>query len=126
MGGKRRKKELVALKVHIQNKLRDLDAEKKPSIDPAEFAAGFSEPGDRHYGQLDVSVTMRGKKGRLLRKYVEALRSIENGTYGICTDCEEEIPIERLKVRPQSQMCITCRKQQEELVRRSAAAFKTP
>ena len=38
-----------------------------------------------------------------------ALKKIEEGTYGICEMCEEEIGVERLKVKPQARYCIVCR-----------------
>jgi len=38
-----------------------------------------------------------------------ALKKISEGTYGICESCGEEIPIERLKVKPFAKYCIKCR-----------------
>jgi len=38
-----------------------------------------------------------------------ALAKIENGTYGICEMCEEEIGTQRLKVKPHAKYCIICR-----------------
>lgn len=38
-----------------------------------------------------------------------ALKKIEDGTYGICEMCEEDIQLPRLKVKPQAKYCIVCR-----------------
>ncbi len=38
-----------------------------------------------------------------------ALDKIENNLYGICEMCEDEINIERLKVKTFARYCITCR-----------------
>ena len=38
----------------------------------------------------------------------EALQKIEDGTYGICKDCHQEIPIERLKAVPGALRCVKC------------------
>lgn len=38
-----------------------------------------------------------------------ALNKIELGTYGICEMCEDDINIARLKIKPQTKFCITCR-----------------
>ncbi|MDR0761963.1 MAG: RNA polymerase-binding protein DksA [Campylobacteraceae bacterium] len=38
-----------------------------------------------------------------------ALGKIDNGTYGICEMCEEEISIQRLKIKPHAKYCIICR-----------------
>ncbi len=37
-----------------------------------------------------------------------ALLRIENGTYGTCAKCGDEIGLERLKARPVATRCITC------------------
>lgn len=38
-----------------------------------------------------------------------ALNKIELGTYGVCEMCEDDINIARLKIKPQTKFCITCR-----------------
>ncbi len=39
----------------------------------------------------------------------KSLKKIEEGKYGICSHCEEEIEIERLRVRPESSSCVKCK-----------------
>lgn len=43
-----------------------------------------------------------------LREVEEALERIANGTYGICTDCDEPISAKRLAARPAAARCINC------------------
>lgn len=38
----------------------------------------------------------------------EALERIETGTYGKCTNCQGDIPVERLRVFPAASTCISC------------------
>jgi DnaK suppressor protein len=38
----------------------------------------------------------------------EALARMDAGTYGVCVDCGEAIPVERLEVRPLSVRCVRC------------------
>lgn len=38
----------------------------------------------------------------------DALRRLDAGTYGVCVDCGEAIPIERLRVRPFASRCVSC------------------
>ncbi len=45
-----------------------------------------------------------------------ALFKIENKTYGVCEMCEEDIGMQRLKVKPQAKYCIVCR----EIVEKSS------
>ena len=44
-----------------------------------------------------------------------ALKKIENGTYGICEDCGEEIPLVRLEALPFATQCIDCKRKAEDL-----------
>jgi len=50
-------------------------------------------------------------------KIEEALERIENGTFGICDSCGEEIGEERLKARPVTTHCIDCKKKEEAIER---------
>ncbi|MBA4372184.1 MAG: hypothetical protein C0402_04920 [Thermodesulfovibrio sp.] len=45
----------------------------------------------------------------------EALRKINEGTYGICEDCGEEISEKRLGVMPAATLCISCKENKEQL-----------
>lgn len=38
-----------------------------------------------------------------------ALVKIENGKYGICENCNEEIPIARLETKPEAKLCVKCK-----------------
>ena len=58
----------------------------------------------------------------LLQMHIERLREIEDaldrladGTYGICENCGEAIPIERLKVLPFTTYCVRCQEQREQM-----------
>jgi len=42
-----------------------------------------------------------------------ALRSIEDGRYGICQDCDQDISEKRLKYYPNAQRCLTCQESAE-------------
>ncbi len=38
----------------------------------------------------------------------EALRRLDAGTYGVCTECGDEVAFERLLVFPESATCVSC------------------
>jgi len=44
-----------------------------------------------------------------LRDVEKALKSISDGTYGKCKYCKKEIEIERLRIRPESNSCVSCK-----------------
>ena len=50
---------------------------------------------------------------KLISKIREALDRIDDGTFGICESCGEEISEKRLKARPVTTLCIDCKKKQE-------------
>ncbi|HDH02092.1 MAG TPA: transcriptional regulator, TraR/DksA family protein [Nitrospirae bacterium] len=50
-----------------------------------------------------------------LNKIDEALRKLNEGTYGICEDCGSEISDERLKIIPFAIYCVDCMEKREEL-----------
>jgi DnaK suppressor protein len=61
---------------------------------------------------------IRDRERRLIVKIREALERIEKGTYGICGECGEKIPAQRLMARPVTTICIDCKTLQEEDERR--------
>lgn len=64
---------------------------------------------------------MRDRESRLIAKIRKCLQSMDDGSYGICEICEEPIGIARLKARPVTSYCITCKTQQEALERVTGA-----
>ncbi len=42
-----------------------------------------------------------------------ALRRLDDNTYGICTGCGSEIPLGRLKARPHARLCVQCKERRE-------------
>ncbi|HEB76478.1 MAG TPA: TraR/DksA family transcriptional regulator [Nitrospirae bacterium] len=50
-----------------------------------------------------------------LNKIDEALRKLNEGTYGICEDCGSEISEERLKIIPFAIYCVDCMGKREEI-----------
>lgn len=50
-----------------------------------------------------------------LRQIGKCLSKIENGTFGYCEECEQEIGEKRLKAMPFALLCISCAEDQERL-----------
>jgi DnaK suppressor protein len=51
-----------------------------------------------------------------------ALRRLDRGDYGVCLDCGEPIPIQRLLVQPAAELCVSCQHAHES----SRGAARTP
>ncbi len=60
---------------------------------------------------------LRGREKNLLDKIQKALDRIDNGTFGICEECDEPISIKRLEARPETTLCIRCKEEQERVER---------
>ena len=56
---------------------------------------------------------LRGREKVFLDKIEKALRKIEDGSFGVCEECGEEISVKRLEARPETTLCIRCKEDQE-------------
>jgi DnaK suppressor protein len=56
---------------------------------------------------------LRGREKVFLDKIEKALRKIDDGSFGVCESCGEEIAIKRLEARPETTLCIRCKEEQE-------------
>lgn len=76
----------------------------------------FPDPTDRATLESDRNFTLRirDRERRLIGKIKEALERLDNGTFGICEECEGGISEERLMARPVTTFCIKCKKEQEK------------
>ena len=58
---------------------------------------------------------LRGREKVFLDKIVKALAKIEDGSFGTCEECGEEISVKRLEARPETTLCIRCKEDQERM-----------
>jgi DnaK suppressor protein len=103
---------------------RLLESRKREILTETERAVGsmnqkteeaFADPADRATLESDrnLLLRMRDRERKLLTKIDEAFARIESGVYGSCEECGEEIGLERLKARPVTALCISCKSAQE-------------
>ncbi len=87
----------------------------KTMADMTDEKETFPDPTDRASLESDRNflLRIRDRERRLILKIREAINRIENGTYGICEECGEDISKQRLEVRPVTTLCIECKKSQE-------------
>lgn len=76
----------------------------------------FADPADRATMESDRAFTLRirDRERKLIKKIRSALVRMDEGVYGVCDDCGEEIGVPRLKARPVTKLCINCKSKQEE------------
>ena len=106
---------------YFRNKLEDMssniltEAEKTIS-DMTDHTDNYPDPTDRASAESDRSfeLRIRDRERKLLSKIKEAIERIDNGSYGICDDCGDDIAKERLDARPVTTYCIDCKTRQEQ------------
>lgn len=69
--------------------------------DPADRGAASSE--------RETAATLSDHARRLLEDIDDALRRIEDGTYGTCERCGTPIGYDRLEAIPAASLCVTCK-----------------
>ena len=79
------------------------------------------DPLDRASFESDCSTLLRirDRESYLIRKIMQTLERLEDGTFGICELCERKISIKRLKARPVTTHCIKCKIKMEEMEKAS-------
>lgn len=60
-----------------------------------------------------LQLRIRDRERMLMTKVEEAIRRIEDGTFGECEHCGEEITESRLRARPVTTLCIECKSELE-------------
>lgn len=78
--------------------------------------ATFPDPTDRASMESSRSFTLRirDRERKLITKIQEAIDRIDEGTFGLCEICGEEISVGRLKARPVTTLCLECKESQEQ------------
>ena len=76
------------------------------------------EEADPDVVEREKSIAILAAMEERLASIKDALRAIERGTYGVCERCGKEIPIERLQVKPDATLCVTCQAEVDRLRKR--------
>ncbi len=113
------KKLLMDERNHLRQGIKTLEAdtlqsgERDTTGDLASFAEAGTDANDR-----DTGLRLASGESEMLREVDEALIRVEDGTYGVCIDCEKPIPVKRLEVYPSAQRCVQCKQIYEREMRR--------
>ncbi|HEY6642933.1 RNA polymerase-binding protein DksA [Povalibacter sp.] len=78
-------------------------------------AANFPDPNDRATQESEFSLELRtrDRERKLIRKIDEALKRIDDGSYGYCNETGEEIGVKRLEARPVATLSIEAQERRE-------------
>src|SRR5437870_10900169 len=114
-----KKKELKRFREILQQKKAEIlkNAKRTLNEDMTLDADDLPDEMDLASSEYIQSFTfrLRGREKTFLKKIDHALAKIEEGTFGICEECEEPISVKRLEARPETTLCIRCKEDQERI-----------
>ncbi len=100
-----------------EDTLREISKSVKNGAD----TALVSEPSGDIYDQAsserdrELGLLLGDREREKVHAIDEALLRIEENEYGVCEECEEEIPLGRLKAMPFTRHCVKCKSDLEKL-----------
>ena len=113
-----KKRDLNQLKKILIQQLMELLGRSDCSLDGLDEADGnLSDLLDRasQISEREFSHHLCSREKLYMRRIEHSLQDIEDGKYGRCGQCEEEISLKRLKARPTARFCIDCKTQLEKM-----------
>lgn len=105
----------------LNQRIAELRLEAGKTVETMDEEGNFPDPTDRASMESNRNsiLRIRDRERKLIFKIQEALQRLDNGEYGICEECGEEIAINRLKARPVTTLCIDCKSNQEVAERKA-------
>lgn len=114
-------KEIEYFRKLLNQRIAELRLEAGKAVETMDEEANFPDPTDRASMESNRNsmLRIRDRERKLIFKIQEALQRLENGDYGVCEECGEDIAIDRLKARPVTTLCIDCKSSQEVAERKA-------
>lgn len=109
------RKLLYAESEHLTKGIRTIGADTLQAVgqEAASDMSSFAEAGTDN-NDRETALRLAGGESQMLREVSEALLRIEEGSYGKCVDCDEDIPVKRLEVFPAAKRCVECKSRFEK------------
>jgi DnaK suppressor protein len=111
-----REKKIREIKKKLLSQKKILLGEAMAALNELPEQTVFPDLGDQASAEINRNfmLRLRGRESKLLKKIEDALERMNQGIFGICDKCGQEIDIRRLEARPVTTMCIECKTLQEE------------
>ncbi|NYF25530.1 TraR/DksA C4-type zinc finger protein [Sporosarcina sp. JAI121] len=109
------KKELHEMKLQLIKTAEETDIKESAQDDVGELSMYDNHPGDMgtELFEREKDLALNIHAGSELDKVESALQAMENGSYGTCEVCQNDIPFERLEAVPYTALCIEHATEQE-------------
>jgi DnaK suppressor protein len=107
-------KQLKEIDNTVQKMKENKDAEQD-KYSPTELSNYDNHPAEiaTELFQVEFNSALRVHEEHLLKDMRDALKRIDDGTFGKCAFCEQDIGEERLEVIPYTRLCIKCEEDKE-------------
>lgn len=111
----RLKKALTERQRQLIDEIRD-ELEQSDSQHHKDLAGMVSDIGDASLANMlvDIDAAIIDRHVRELRDLEAADARIKDCSYGLCAECGDEIPAERLDAYPTAQRCVRCQEAREK------------
>lgn len=109
------------IKIILEKMKEDILIEIEKSVKNGTDAVATNEPGGDIYDQAsserdrELGLLLGDREREKLHSVDEALLRIDENEYGICEECDEDIPLGRLKAMPFTRHCVKCKSDLEKL-----------
>ena len=94
-----------------------LDGAERTVAEMTDEQENFPDPNDRASLESDrnFELRIRDRERKLIAKMQEAIKRIDDGTFGVCDSCGGPISEKRLTARPVTTQCIDCKTKEEKM-----------
>ncbi|MDD2539871.1 MAG: TraR/DksA family transcriptional regulator [Desulfuromonadaceae bacterium] len=109
------------IRLILEKMKEDALREIRKSVKKGTEAVAAIEPGGDIYDQAsserdrELGLLLGDREREKIHSIDEALLRIDEGEYGICEECDEDIPLGRLKAMPFTRHCVKCKSDIEKL-----------
>jgi len=115
---KQKQEKWKSYKSMLQQKINELLSEAGKTVSEMTVSKeNYPDPNDRASLESDrnFELRIRDRERKLIMKMQEAIKRIDDGTFGICEVCGGSISEKRLMARPVTTLCIDCKTKQEKM-----------
>jgi DnaK suppressor protein len=100
--------EIAAYKVILERKRDELDRATRNREAIAVERTADDIDAVQSYGDREVAICHMDRDTKTLKSVTVALRRVQDGTFGTCLHCDEDIAAKRLNAVPWTYLCLSC------------------
>ena len=109
---------LITERVKLADEIKSIaqEASKSPREASGDLSAYTLHMADMAADTYDRELSMNivSSEQEILYQIDDALKRLDDGSFGVCQQCNQPILMSRLKAVPYASMCITCQRAKEQ------------